>query len=111
AASSRQIQAKAPAMFSFLSGQREHLEAQIAHLRAQLDDIRAQMQTQDLQLDFWRRRAADLEQNSMQAQGEAERWKKLARETADRLWDMGHSMKSDEFAAGEAFAATEKKQA
>jgi len=102
AASSRQIQAKAPGVFSFLSGQREHLEAQILHLRAQLEEAQAQMQTQDLQLDFWRRRAFDLEQGSAQSQNEAERWKKLARETADRLWDIGQSINRDEFVAREA---------
>jgi hypothetical protein len=99
AASSRQIQAKSPGMFSFLSGQRDHLEAQILHLRQQVEDMQAQMQTQDLQLDFWRRRAADLEQSGLQACTEAERWKKLARETADRLWDMGQSISSEEFTA------------
>lgn len=99
AASSRQIMAKIPAGFSFLPGQREHLESQMAHLRAQIDDLRGQLQTQDLQLDFWRRRAADLEQIQAQAVGDAERWKKLARETAERLWDIGQSIKGEEFSA------------
>jgi hypothetical protein len=98
AASTRNVPvgSKSASMFSFLSGHNEHLESQVIHLRQQLEDLQAQMQTQDLQLDFWRRRATDLEQNSMQATNEAERWKKLARETADRLWEMGQS-----FGAGE----------
>jgi hypothetical protein len=86
---------KPSGMFSFLSGQRDHLESQIYHLRQQLEDLQAQMQTQDLQLDFWRRRATDLEQYTTSAQVEAERWKKLARETAERLWDIGQSISGE----------------
>jgi len=99
AAVSRQVQAKAPGVFSFLSGQREHLESQILHLRQQVEDMRAQLQTQDLQLDFWRRRAADLEQNNIQVHNDAERWKNLARETADRLWQTGQHIQAEEIAA------------
>ena len=100
AAVSRQVQAKAPGVFSFLSGQREHLESQIMHLRQHVEDMRPQLQTQDLQLDFWRRRAADLEQNNIQVHSDAERWKSLARETADRLWEIGQSMQSEKIADG-----------
>jgi len=96
ASHSRHVQSKSPGVFSFLSGQREHLESQILHLRQQVEDMQAQMQSQDLQLDFWRRRAADLEQSGVQAHSDAERWKNLARETANRLWDMGHSMQIEE---------------
>ena len=102
AASSRQkVSEKTPSVFSFLSGPKEHLEAQIYHLRQQVTDMQAQMQTQDLQLDFWKRRAMDLEQSSYQAHNEAERWKKLARETAERLWDIGQSVNNEEFVATE----------
>jgi len=97
AASKPQFQPKQSGVFSFLSGQRDHLESQIHHLRQQVEDLRAQMQTQDLQLDFWRRRANDLEQSATTAQSEAERWKKLARDTAERLWDMGQSIREEEF--------------
>jgi hypothetical protein len=83
---------KAAGMFSFLSAHKDHLESEVGYLRQQLEDLQAQMQTQDLQLDFWRRRATDLEQSSTQAYHEAERWKKLARDTAERLWDIGQSI-------------------
>ena len=100
AASSRQKEGeKTASVFSYLSGPKEHLEAQIYHLRQQLTDMQAQMQTQDLQLDFWRRRAVDLEQSSYHAHTEAERWKKLARDTAERLWDIGQSVHNEEFEA------------
>jgi len=88
---------KASSVFSFLSGQRDHLESHIHHLRQQLEDLQAQMRTQDLQLDFWRRRAMDLEQGTTHAQSEAERWKKLARETAERLWDVGQNISTEDF--------------
>ncbi len=83
------------AVFSFLSGPRPHLDSELSHLRQQLEDLRADMQTQDLQLDFWRRRAMDLEQNALHAAREAERWKTLARETADRLWEIGQSISEE----------------
>jgi hypothetical protein len=96
-AASKQVSAgKSPGLFSFLSGHNDQLESQVQHLRQQLEDLQAQMQTQDLQLDFWRRRATDLEQNSNQAYIEAERWKKLARDTAERLCDIGQSFDGED---------------
>lgn len=92
---------KSSSLFSYLSGQRENMESQIRHLSQQVEDLKAQMQTQDLQLDFWRRHAVDLEQNAQHAQTEAERWKRLASETADRLWEFGQSVGGEEFAAKE----------
>jgi len=95
-------------VFAFMSGQREYLETQVYHLRQQVDDMEAQMQTQDLQLDFWRRRAIDLEQSIQQAQSESEKWKKLASDTANRLWDLGRSLGLDEFEKGPAPEAEKK---
>ena len=107
AATSGGFKSKSSGMLSFLSGQRDHLESHIHHLRQQLDDLKAQMQTQGLQLEFWRRRALDLEQSSMTAQSDAERWKNLARETAEKLWDIGQSVSAEEFTAKETFASQE----
>jgi chromosome segregation ATPase len=86
-------------MVSFLAGQRDHLESQVHYLRQQVDDLSAQLQTQELQLDFWRRRAVDLEQSATHATSEAERWKKLASDTADQLWEFGQSMGGEDFIA------------
>ena len=108
AASGRGSAAKPAGVFSFLSGQKDHMESQIHYLRQQLEDLQGQMQTQDIQLDFWRRRATDLEQSSSQAFHEAERWKKLARDTAERLWDIGHSIGGDDFGAPEPLAGAKK---
>jgi hypothetical protein len=92
---------KSPGVFSFLSGGREYMESQIHHLRQQVEDLKSELQTQDFQLDFWRRRAAELEQTSQHALSESERWKKLASETANRLWDMGRSIGCEEFISTE----------
>jgi SMC interacting uncharacterized protein involved in chromosome segregation len=92
---------KSANLLSFLSAQRDYMESRIRHLNQQIDDLQAQLQTQDLQLDFWRRHAVDLEQSTQHAQNEAEKWKKLASETADRLWEFGQSVGGEEFAAQE----------
>ncbi|MDD4617465.1 MAG: hypothetical protein PHW76_10260 [Alphaproteobacteria bacterium] len=88
---------KASGAYPFLTGGRQHLESQVQHLRQQVEDLQAQMQTQDFQLDFWRRRAFDIEQSLQHAQSEAERWKKLATETANRLWDIARNMAAENF--------------
>jgi hypothetical protein len=88
---------KSPGVFSFISGGREYMENKIDHLKQQVEDLKSELQTQDFQLDFWRRRAFELEQNAQHAQGEAERWKKLASDTADRLWDIGQSIGCEEY--------------
>jgi len=99
---------KSSGVFSFLSGGREYMESQISHMRQQVEDLQAQMQTQDFQLDFWKRRAGELQQSVQHAQSEAERWKKLASETADHLWEMAQTMKADDFRSAQP-AKTPKK--
>lgn len=96
-AASANTYVKSPGVFSFLTGGREVAESQNYHLRQQVEDLKAQLQTQDFQLDFWRRRVADLEQSCQHAQSEAERWKKLASETADRLWEIARTVGSENF--------------
>ncbi|MDR3449923.1 MAG: hypothetical protein P4M15_09325 [Alphaproteobacteria bacterium] len=108
-AASRGGHLKSPGVFSFWAGHRDNLESEITHLRQQLEELQSQMQTQELQLDFWRRRSADLEQSQAHAHSESERWKKLARDTAEQLWDMGQSLKEGEFTAEAAMPVPEKK--
>ncbi|MDD3029446.1 MAG: hypothetical protein PHS57_04090 [Alphaproteobacteria bacterium] len=92
-----QTQIKSPETLAFLTGGREHMESKIRHLNQQVSALQSELQTQDFQLDFWRRRAFDLEHASQNAQTEAERWKKLASETADRLWELGRSLGQEAF--------------
>ena len=98
AASLRQV--RPPGFLSRLSRQPDHLETQIHHLRQQLEDLRAQMQTQDLQLGFWRRRAIDLEENTLRARNKTEKWEKMAVGTANRLWDGANGDDEENFTVG-----------
>ncbi|MDD3371594.1 MAG: hypothetical protein PHE27_07205 [Alphaproteobacteria bacterium] len=88
----RAASVKTSAAIPFLTGGREYLESQIDHLRIQIEDLQSQMNTQDFQLDYWRRRALEVEQSLEHAQGEADRWKKLASETANRLWEIARQV-------------------
>ncbi len=47
------------------------------------------------QIEFWRKRAFELEQALNMNRGETERWKEMARETAERLWDLGQIARAD----------------
>ncbi len=102
-------QFKSSSVFSFLTGGREVAETQNVHLRQQVEDLKSQMQTQDFQMDFWKRRVAELEQSCQHAQTEAERWKKLASETADRLWEIARTVGGENFHSASPAAAPEKK--
>jgi len=77
------------AFSSIFSGAQAHLETQIFQLRQRLNDLQVDMQAQTVQVEFWRQRAVDLEQNFHSARSDAERWKQLARETVEKLWDLG----------------------
>ncbi len=73
---------------AIFSGQIVDLEAQIARLQQLVNDLRSDNQSQTTQIDFWRRRAFELEQQLNIIQSDAQRWKQLARETAEKLWDI-----------------------
>jgi hypothetical protein len=75
----------------FHHSQTAQFEAQVTLLRRQLAELQEQFQTQTLQLEFWRRHAADLDVNLGQSRADAERWRQLARESIERLWDIGHA--------------------
>jgi hypothetical protein len=84
--------------FSIFSGAQMHLETQVVQLRQKLDDLQTDMQTQNFQIDFWRRRATELEQGFYAARADAERWRRLARETVEKLWELGQDIRAEEFA-------------
>jgi hypothetical protein len=96
-------------VYSIFSGPQVHLETQIIRLRQKLDDLQADLQSQAVQLEFWRRRAAELEQHFNLSQSEAERWRQLARDTVEKLWDLGQEVCAEEFAS-DAPAADESDQ-
>ncbi len=85
------------AFSSIFSGGQVHLETQLVQLRQKLDDVQKDLQSQAVQLEFWRRRAAEFEQNFYTARSETERWKLLARETVEKLWELdGKAFPSEE---------------
>lgn len=74
---------------SFFSGAQVELEGKIEQLN---EDLRAHVEQNEsltMQIEFWRRRSGELEQALNLAQAESLRWKQTARETAERLWDLG----------------------
>ncbi len=73
---------------ALFSGQVVHLEAQIAQLQQLVNDLKTDNQNHATQVDFWRRRAFEMEQQLNITQSDAQRWKQLARETAEKLWDI-----------------------
>lgn len=87
---------------ALFSGQAVHLEAQIAQLQQLINDTRSDNQSLTTQADFWRRRAFEMEQQLNLSQSDAQRWKQLARETAEKLWDISQIASAPEWSAGEA---------
>jgi hypothetical protein len=59
--------------------------------------MKAEMHTQSVQLEFWRRRANELEQSLNLSTVQTQRWRVLAQETVEKLWDLGQAVKMDEF--------------
>ena len=78
--------------FSLFNTGAPHMEAQIAHLQNKIDTLANDMEAQTIQLDFWRRRAAELEQSVNLNLAEAQRWRTLAQETVEKLWDLSQNM-------------------
>jgi len=81
----------------FFSGAQVQLEAKIEQLQ---DDLSAHVEQNDslsTQIEFWRRRAFELEQMLNLNQAETARWKEMARETAERLWDLGQIARAEAF--------------
>lgn len=74
---------------SFFSVSQAQLETQIEQLQDDIDAHVEQNASLSSQLDFWRQRAQEMEQKLNLAQAETARWKEMARETAERLWDIG----------------------
>ena len=82
--------------FGFFSGPHiVNLETEILQIRQQLEDMHNEKVSQELQVDLWRQRATELEQKLSISQAEAVRWRQLARDTVEKLWDLGQSIQED----------------
>lgn len=79
----------------YFSAQQVQLEAKIDQLMDEIDAHVEQNNSLSGQIDFWRRRAFELEQMLSLNQAETARWKEMARETAERLWDLGQIAQSE----------------
>lgn len=77
------------------NGQQTHLETQIVQLQQLVNDLRALNDSQTNQIEFWRRKALELETQLNTQKSEAKRWKELARETIERLWDTSQVIGQD----------------
>jgi len=82
--------------FSSMPAHQIQLEAEIAQLRQKYFDLQTERQDQETQLDFWRRRAGELEENLALSNAQALRWRELAKETVEKLWDLGQVAQMDD---------------
>jgi len=82
---------------SFFSGDTVQLEAKVDQLYDEINAHVEQNVSLTNQIEHWRRRAFELEQMLVLNQAETTRWKEMARETAERLWDLGQMARADAF--------------
>lgn len=82
--------------FPFSSGQQSRLEGHIFNLRSRLNAMQMEVERQKMQAQFWHDRANELEQNLRLQSAETERWRQLAKETVDKLWNMGEEIYENE---------------
>jgi septal ring factor EnvC (AmiA/AmiB activator) len=71
------------------------LETQVADLQARLLEVQRQLQERNVALVAANTRVHQLENNAGRAQSEVEKWRNLARETANKLWDIGQEIAED----------------
>lgn len=82
---------------SLFSSQQAHQEAQLAQMQQKIYDLQGEQQSLQTQVDFWRQRAMGLEQQLNLSLSDAQRWRQLARETIEKLWDTGQAIQQEEF--------------
>lgn len=81
--------------FGFFSNQQMvSLELEVLQQRQKIDDLHIALQAQTVQAEMWRNRVAELEQKLNVRNADAERWRQLARDTVEKLWDLGQGIKA-----------------
>lgn len=80
---------------SLFLGSNAQWEAKVDQLLDELNAHVEQNQNLSSQIAHWRQRAFDLEQMLRLNRSETERWKDMARETAERLWDLGQIARAE----------------
>ncbi len=82
----------------FFSGQQvAQLESHVMKLELKLEQLQDEKSNQQAQIDFWRRRAMDLEQQLSISAADSQRWRQMARETIEKLWDINQKTTAEEF--------------
>jgi len=80
--------------FPFFSSANSQLENHAVRLRQQLQNMQADLLAQTAQTEFWRDRASELERNLSTTRTEVGRWQRLARDVAEKLWDLGREIEA-----------------
>jgi len=78
--------------FPFFSTSNSQLENHAVRLRQQMQNMQADLLAQSAQTEFWRSRAAELERTLSTSKTEVARWQQLARDVAEKLWDLGREI-------------------
>ena len=53
-----------------------------------LNDLQDEIEAQNVHLQYWQQRAEEFEQQVVASQEETKRWRQLARDTVEKLWDI-----------------------
>ncbi len=80
---------------ALFNGSSAQLEVKLDQLQDELHAHIEQNESLTAQVDFWRKRAFELEQLLNLNQAETARWRDMARETAERLWDLGQIARAE----------------
>ncbi len=87
-----------------LSSQVTQLENQLAFLRQHACELEDDNLNQAVQIESFRRKVSDLEQQLSASQSDANKWRQIARETIEKLWDIGQVTNAAEFCSSRGFA-------
>lgn len=83
-----------------------NFEAKLTALQLQCDELCQENAVLRQQLAQSQRRNQEMEQNLSLTQSDARRWKQLASDTVEKLWEIGRELKSQEFDADSPAPAT-----
>ena len=72
------------------------LEMENTMLRQQVSSLKADVQMMTNEIHALRQKNSDLEHRSSTSQSEAKRWRQMARDTVEKLYDLGQSIREDD---------------
>lgn len=95
---------------SLFSGSQGQWEEKANRMQEEIHTHASQIESLNSQVEFWRKRAFEIEQALNLNRGETERWKEMARETAERMWDLGQIARADAALSDVAYEDVEGKK-